>query len=325
MALQPRFRSSVVDQSERWLGLKSSNKSNAIILQIYNSNTPLPRGYKVKDTDNWCATFASAVFISAGCKDIFPIECSCGKMIEKAKSMGIWVERDSFVPGLGDCVMYDWDDTGKGDDTGWPEHVGIVTYVNEVAGYMVVTEGNYSKSVKKRTININGRYIRGFITPKFDANYDFEAEDVYIGDKSISTVAHEVIAGLWSSGEKRRRLLSAAGYDYRVIQNEVNKILNTPSRNTKITAETKGSVETKVKPTKTDVSIIGNYVATANLYLREGAGTNKKAMKLMPNGTKVFCNGNYSVSNGVKWYYITAEVDGISYTGFSCSKYLSRR
>ena len=26
--------------------------------------------------------------------------------------------------------MYDWDDNGNGDNTGWPDHVGIVTEVN---------------------------------------------------------------------------------------------------------------------------------------------------------------------------------------------------
>ena len=66
------YRSAVVDQSERWLGLKATNKSNSVILSTYNANKPLPRGYKVKATDNWCATFASAVFIAVGYKSIFP-------------------------------------------------------------------------------------------------------------------------------------------------------------------------------------------------------------------------------------------------------------
>lgn len=314
-----RYRSAVVAQAEKWLGLKATDKSNAVILTVYNSNKPLPRGYKVKQGDNWCATFASAVFIALGYKDIFPVECSCGQLIEKAKKMGIWVENDSYVPSVGDCILYDWDDNGKGDDTGWPEHIGIVTYVNQSAGYIVVTEGNYSKSVKKRTININGRYIRGYVTPKFDNEVPKPVDIVNQPTKTISTVAHEVIAGQWGSGDERKRKLTAAGYDYKMIQDEVNRILNTPKKTTE------KSVVTSVKAQKIDLSLADTYVASTNLYIRDGAGTNKKALKLMPKGTIVTCSGYYSVSNGQKWYLIVAKVGDTVYTGYSCSKYLVRR
>lgn len=318
------LRSKVLEQAEKWLGLKATNKTNSVILSVYNANKPLPRGYKVKSTDNWCATFASAVFIAAGYKEIFPIECSCGQLIEKAKKMGIWVENDAYVPSIGDCILYDWDDNGKGEDTGWPEHIGIVTYVNRSAGYIVVTEGNYSKSVKKRTININGRYIRGYVTPKFDEAVEVSETTKQVGGKSISTVAHEVIAGLWGSGDLRRRKLAAAGYDYNKIQTEVNRILNTRSQTTVKAATTSKSVVSSVRPTSVDASIAGIYQATANLFMREGAGTNKKVMVKMPKGTSVTCNGYFSTYNGVRWYYIVAVVDGVTYTGFSSSTYLRR-
>ena len=319
-----KYREAVVAQAEKWLGLKATDKSNAIILSVYNSNKPLPRGYKVKHGDNWCATFASAVFIAVGYTDIFPVECSCGQLIEKAKKMGIWVENDAYVPKVGDCLLYDWDDNGKGDDSGWPEHIGIVTYVNKDSGYMVITEGNYSKSVKKRTVNINGRYIRGYVTPKFNGAYKASDDTVQVGGKTISTVAHEVIAGQWGSGDARRKKLAAAGYNYTDVQNEVNRILNTPSTNVSKAAVTKNAITTNVRPTSIDAAIAGNYRANANLYLREGAGTNKKAMVKMPIGTEVICNGYYTKYNGVRWYYITAIVNGIAYTGFSCSTYLRR-
>ena len=51
---------------------------------------------------------------------------------------------------LGEATLYDWQDNGVGDNTGTPRHVGTVTYVNQAAGYFVVTEGNYSDSVKKK-------------------------------------------------------------------------------------------------------------------------------------------------------------------------------
>lgn len=41
----------------------------------------------------------------------------------------------------------------------------------------------------------------------------------------LTKVAKEVIKGLWGNGEERKQKLAAAGYDYKTIQAEVNKIL----------------------------------------------------------------------------------------------------
>lgn len=157
-----------VKKMESWSGLNARDGSHKKILDIYNKHTPLPNGYKVKTTDNWCATAVSAAFIDCGYAGIFPLECSCGRMIEKAKKMGIWVENDAYIPSPGDAILYDWDDSGKGDNTGWPDHIGMVKSVDPNTGIMKVIEGNYGKAVKTRTVGINGRYIRGYITPNFD-------------------------------------------------------------------------------------------------------------------------------------------------------------
>lgn len=45
------------------------------------------------------------------------------------------------------------------------------------------------------------------------------------GRSVLDMVAHEVIQGKWSTNEERRKLLEAAGYDYRTVQNLVNKLL----------------------------------------------------------------------------------------------------
>ena len=44
--------------------------------------------------------------------------------------------------------------------------------------------------------------------------------------KSVKEIAQEVIAGLWGNGDERRRRLTEAGYDYSVIQQAVNDLLN---------------------------------------------------------------------------------------------------
>lgn len=159
------LRNQVVAIMEDWVGLKESNGSFKPIIDLYNKHKPLARGYKVKYTDHWCATTVSAAFIKAGLTDIAPTECSCAKMIENYKTIGRWEERDSYSPAVGDIIMYDWDDDGKGDNTGHPEHVGIVSKI--LGNTITVIEGNKSESVAKRTIQVDGKYIRGYCLPDY--------------------------------------------------------------------------------------------------------------------------------------------------------------
>ena len=42
--------------------------------------------------------------------------------------------------------------------------------------------------------------------------------------KSIDTIAKEVIAGKWVNGEEGKKNLTAAGYDYDVVQKRVNEM-----------------------------------------------------------------------------------------------------
>lgn len=148
----------MVKQAKKWIGVKESDGTHKGIIDTYNEHRPLPRGYKVKYTDSWCATFVSACAIKAGVD--FPFECSCGKMIEKFKQRGQWIEKDTYKPKKGDIIFYDWQDTGIADNLGWSDHVGIVEKV--VGKTITVIEGNYNNAVKRRKIKVNGRYIRGY-------------------------------------------------------------------------------------------------------------------------------------------------------------------
>lgn len=159
-------RSEIVKQAQEWVGLNESNGSHKKIIDIYNTIKPLPVGYKLQYTDAWCAGTVSAAAQVCKATDIIPTECSCPRMITKAQGMGIWVESDDHIPSPGDIVMYDWDDSGNGDNRGGADHVGIVEKV--VDNTMAVIEGNYSNSVKRRYLQVNGKYIRGYIVPKYD-------------------------------------------------------------------------------------------------------------------------------------------------------------
>ena len=170
---EKEIRAKVVEVAKSWYGCKESNGSHKPIIDLYNSCKPLARGYAVKYTDAWCATFVSAVAIKAGLTDIIPRECGCGEYIKLAKNMGIWVENDAYVPQSADIILYDWDDNGVGDNTGNPDHIGIVVSVS--GSTIKVIEGNMSNAVGYRNLAVNGKFIRGFVTPKYSSKATQEA------------------------------------------------------------------------------------------------------------------------------------------------------
>lgn len=314
-----KSRQAVVDLICSWEGRNEGCGSHRYIVDIYNSYSgKLPRGVKMQYDWSWCACTWSATAIKLGYTNIMPIEISCGELIKAAQKMSVWQENDGYIPKPADAILYDWDDNGKGDDTGWPEHVGIVIEVHEDAGYFVVMEGNYNDQVKKRTVSINGKFIRGFITPKYTD--DKVLPPAQVSGKDNKTIAREVIAGTWYSGEKRKKALEEAGYDYEVIRKLVNEILNVPAKKP---VSTKTATAT-CKAQKFKEELAGTYKTTANLHLRNDAGNNKKSLVIIPKGTEVKCYGYYDLFENSKWLYIQASVDGIQYTGFSSMKYLKK-
>ena len=159
------MRKKMIAIARSWLGKKASDGSHKAIIDTYNAHKPLARGYKVKYTDAWCATFISAVAIKCGLTELIPTECGCEKMIELFKAIGAWVENDAYIPKVADIIFYDWQDSGIGDNTGSSDHVGIVEEISD--NIITVIEGNISNAVGRRKIQINGKYIRGYGTPKY--------------------------------------------------------------------------------------------------------------------------------------------------------------
>lgn len=317
-------RSEVVNLANSWVGRNESDGSYKLIIDTYNQyKGNLPRNTKMEYGWPWCACTWSALAIALGYTHIMPIEISVGYLIEEAKKMDCWEENDAFVPKPADAICYDWDDNGAGDNTGWPDHVGTVEYVNEESGYMTVIEGNYGKSVKKRTISINGKYIRGFITPKYSD--DFVVYDDLGTSKDIDVIAREVIAGLWGDGVKRKEALERNGINYSEVQAKVNEILN-GSADAPVASNSTSTkkVEATCYARSEDHSLSGTYVTTANLYCRNDAGTNKKALCKIPKGMKVQNYGFYTMFKGVKWLLIQVVLDGVQYTGFSSMEYLKK-
>lgn len=167
MATEKQLRNQLIKTAKSFLGAKQGSAKHKELINKFNQVKP--DGWAMTYSAAWCAAAASAFAIKtfgvSKAKKYFPLSANCGTIITKAKKMGIWVESDSHVPKRGDWILYDWSDSGGGDNVGGPDHVGTVDKVSNSKIYVI--EGNKSNAVGERIIAVNGRYIRGFVTPKY--------------------------------------------------------------------------------------------------------------------------------------------------------------
>lgn len=102
---------------------------------------------------------------------------------------------------------------------------------------------------------------------------------------------------------------------------EVDGIYGSASKSALEKAYTKKTSATTSEGAESfDKSIAGTYKTTDSLYLREGAGTGKHAIMVMPAGASVQNYGYYTAVSGVKWLYVKYG----DKTGFCSSEYLLR-
>lgn len=73
-------------------------------------------------------------------------------------------------------------------------------------------------------------------------------------------------------------------------------------------------------------TLAGTYVVTANvgLHIRNGAGTGRASLTVLPKGTKVANYGYYTLVGNIKWLYVQVTYKGVTYTGFCSSQYLKK-
>ena len=202
-----------IKQMQSWVGKNKNDGSYKIIIDTYNKG--MSKAVKKWGTRNikmsydwaWCACTVSAAAMAAGLDDVVPIEISCYYMIEVADKHGLWVENDAYVPTPGDLIIYDWEDDGKGDNTGVPNHIGMVEKCNGKT--ITVIEGNKNRAVGRRTLNVNGKYIRGFVVPKF-------GDEVVVPPTVNEEIKNDTSLKINAKGEAvktMQKLLIACGYD----------------------------------------------------------------------------------------------------------------
>ena len=133
------------------------------MLEIYNNNNPLPRGYRVQLKDAWGCIFVSTMAIIAHLKDIIPIECSCHEQMTLFKEMGLF-RTDKCKPKIGDFIYLSW------EQDGFPTQVGIVENAEDetitiIMGNVRIFAGGIG--VVKKRIKVNSNYIVGYASPQY--------------------------------------------------------------------------------------------------------------------------------------------------------------
>lgn len=158
------IRERVVQEAQKWLNVTEGSKRHREIVDGYNGQKKLPRGYKLRYTDAWCAAFVTFIGICLGISNVILPEVGCGAMIELYRKAGRWEERDDYIPRPGDIWMADWD-AKKGESLGSPDHVELVEWCD--GKNIGLIGGNSDNQVKRRTIPVEYIYTRGFCLPDY--------------------------------------------------------------------------------------------------------------------------------------------------------------
>lgn len=127
-------------------------------------------------TNSWCADFVRYVWKNAGAKTK-NTDAWAGSFYRARNSIGTWHARGSYVPKVGDAVLYDWDGSSPSlGNNGWDvDHIGIVVGYNKNTKRLTTVEGNTTKTgsggtegVYQRTNRYNTKAgdVVGYVTPK---------------------------------------------------------------------------------------------------------------------------------------------------------------
>lgn len=178
----------IVQTAENWYGISEGTREHSNLVGMYNRISPLPRGYKLKLTDSWCAAYVSVVMLQCGYD--FPFECGVFEMWKKLREQGCQVI--GRVPIPGELIFFT------------SSHVGIVRDWVPL-DYMVPTiEGNSGDMVAHRKHQLYHQSILGYMSPFRYTNTE---------------IKEQLNAGIWGGGNFATNALLYSGYDIKEVLN----------------------------------------------------------------------------------------------------------
>ena len=159
-------RDRVLRAAANLVGVRSGSAAHHQLVKDYNSINPLPVGYAVKNSDDWCDVFVTTVFQREGLSHLIGRECGVERHIQIFKRLGIWKEDGASTPKAGDIITFNWDQDSQ-QNNGFADHIGIVERVEN--GLIHTIEGNSGVvgTVKRNVYRIGHGNIRGFATPRY--------------------------------------------------------------------------------------------------------------------------------------------------------------
>lgn len=162
---EQELRNRYVAELTTYLGAVEGDARHREMIGWYNRLEPLPRGYRMTDTADWCVAAAVAVGVKLGLTEIILPECSCIRAIALYREQGRFTADREYVPQVGDFIIYDWQDNGD------PDHWGTVA---EVRGRLLrIIEGNMADRMDCREVQIGDSRIYGYCLPDYEAFADF--------------------------------------------------------------------------------------------------------------------------------------------------------
>ena len=196
--------------------------------KYYNSNINpfVSAGYGMFQNNGNCTAYAFGRFYELiGTKP----------KLSTANAENWYKKKDGYqrgsTPKLGAVICWRKGEVGNGKDGAG--HVGIVEEIKSNGDIVISNSGWQSFIFKTRTLKkadnykISGLSFQGFIYNPIEWGEE-EATAKPVNkpvNKSVETVAKEVIQGKWGNGSERKKRLEAAGYNYTEVQAEVNRIL----------------------------------------------------------------------------------------------------
>lgn len=198
----------IIDKAISYIGTEENPRySNNVIFNTDYYGHPV-----YGDDYPWCVTFVWDIFRMCGASNLF----YNGRKTNNCVNVLLWGRQEGLVVSegrMGDLILFDWDNTNVND----ADHIGFIVERNPDGSYITV-EGNTSLTNNSNGGEVMERRrstcIRAIIRPRYSEP-----------DKSIEDVAREVITGEWGNGDDRKERLTAAGYDYDEVQDEVNRLL----------------------------------------------------------------------------------------------------
>lgn len=172
----------ILEIAETYNGVKELSEAHLHLVDFYNTINPLPRGYKLKYADSWCAAYVSVVMRRAGILE-FPFECGVFEMFNKLKERNCVIYGRPPMPG--ELIFFK------------SSHVGIVNGWLGEDWKAPTIEGNTANMCAHRKHYLLDESILGWASP-----YRYNREEIGL----------QIEGGVWGSGVARDYMLQVNNY-----------------------------------------------------------------------------------------------------------------